>query len=263
MKDFLRETILQAGEGIMGYFGHATILHTKEKVVDIVTNADLASNKLICDAIKARYPDHGIITEEASAHQESADYVWYVDPLDGTKNFATHVPLFGINMALARRGELILAAIYLPATRELAIAEKGQGAFIGLDGAERRMLCSVKTNWEGAYGIGPIRFSPQGIKLGERISELSQGTAWCSAIASPAISGVWMADGRRDWYTTPGKNSWDFAAPCLIAKEAGCEVLNFAGTDWQLGDKGVIMTNTHLVSDLVAAVRTAYVSSSE
>lgn len=258
MKHFVQETILQAGKVVMEHYGQAKITGSKETIVAIVTEADTAADKLICDAIKTFYPEHGIVAEESGAYQEAAEYIWYIDPLDGTKNFASGVSLFGINMALAKQGEIILAAIYLPATNELVIAEKSKGAFITIGGKGRRLVCSEKANWEGAYGIGPIRYSPQNMKLQEQISRLSKETAWVNAIASPAVSAVWMADGRRDWYTSSGKNSWDFAAPWLVAREAGCVVTNFEGKEWVPGDKGIIITNKHLHPDLVDAVREAY-----
>lgn len=258
MKAFLQETILRAGAVLMESFGHAKVLGSKESVVSILTEADLASDKLIVEAIKSRYPEHGIVSEESGNDQEGAEYVWHVDPLDGTKNFASRVPLFGINMALARHGEVVLAAIYLPATGELVVAERGKGTFLTVDGRTTKLSCSSTSTWEGAYGIGPVRFTPETVRLQENIFALSGGTAWISAVACASVSGVWVADGRRDWYTSSGKNSWDFAAPWLIAKEAGCHIVNFAGEPWSPGDRGIIISNAHLHADLLAAVRKSY-----
>lgn len=260
MKEFLIETILEAGNVVMEFFGKARVLHSKDKdtVVAIVTEADLSSDKIITSAIKRKYPNHGIVAEESGSYQEDAEFVWYIDPLDGTKNFESRVHLFGINVALAKNEEIVLAAIYLPATNELVIAEKDGGSLLTSNGQEKKNFCSQKKDWRGAYGIGAIRYSPQHAKLQEQILALSENTAWVSAIASPAVSTVWMADGRRDWYTSAGKNSWDFAAPLLIAKEAGCVVSNFAGEDWKLGDKGIVMTNKYLYPELIKAVRAAY-----
>ncbi len=258
MTKFLRKTILEAGEAIMEYYGKATVLHSKDAVVAIVTEADLASEKIITEAIKTTYPNHGIVAEESGNYQEESEFVWHIDPLDGTKNFESGVPLFGINIALARNKEIILSAISLPATGELVIAEKGKGTILFSGGKERKISCSQKQDWKGAYGIGAIRYSPQHAKLQEKILALSKNTAWVSAIASPAVSAVWMADGRRDWYTSAGKNSWDFAAPLLVAREAGCVVSNFAGAEWKPGDKGVVMTNKFLYPELIKAVQDAY-----
>ncbi|OGG66494.1 hypothetical protein A3I99_04330 [Candidatus Kaiserbacteria bacterium RIFCSPLOWO2_02_FULL_45_11b] len=260
MKEFLSKTIQEAGAIVMDYYGKANVLMSKERVVDIVTEADLASDKFIVEAIKRNYPEHGIVTEESGLYNTDAEFVWYVDPLDGTKNFESSVPLFGINIALIQSGDIVLAGIYLPATRELIIAEKGMGASLSLDGHERKITCSQKQDWTGAYGIGPIRYSKENSDLQQTLASLSNNTTWISAIASPAVSAVWVADGRRDWYTSPGSNSWDFAAPVLIAKEAGCIVSNFEGKNWSPGDRGVIVTNNYLYPELAQAVTTAYFS---
>ncbi len=108
------------------------------------------------------------------------------------------------------------------------------------------------------YGIAQVRYTSQNTRLQESILLLSDNTAWVNAIASPAVTAVWMADGRRDWYTSAGKNSWDFAAPMLIAKEAGCVVSNFLGEEWKPGDRGIVITNKFLYPDLIKAVQSAY-----
>lgn len=258
MREFLTKIILEAGDAVMGFFGKAEVLRSKDTIVAIVTEADLASDKIITEAIKSNYPSHGIVAEESGGHQENAEFVWHIDPLDGTKNFESGVHLFGINVALAKNKEIILAGIYLPATKELVLAEKDKGVSLFLDGKERKIFCSDKHDWKGAYGIGAIKYSSQNAKLQEAILALSENTAWVSAIASPAVSAVWVADGRRDWYTSAGKNSWDFAAPLLIAKEAGCSVSNFAGEEWKPGDRGIVMTNKFLYPELIKAVQSAY-----
>ena len=258
MKEFLTKIILEAGDTVMDFFGKATVLRSKDSIVAIVTEADIASDKIITEAIKSSYPNHGIVAEESGNYQKDAEFVWHIDPLDGTKNFESGVHLFGINIALAKNKEIVLAAIYLPVTKELVIAEKNKGVSLFLDGKERKIFCSNKENWKGAYGIGAIKYSPQNARLQWTLLALSENTAWVSAIASPAVSAVWIADGRRDWYTSAGKNSWDFAAPLLIAKEAGCLVSNFAGEEWKPGDRGIVMTNKFLYPELIKAVQGAY-----
>lgn len=260
MEEFLKKTILKAGDATMEFFGKAEILRSKSDVVAIVTEADLVSDKIITEAIKETYPNHGIVAEESGGYQENADFVWHVDPLDGTKNFESRVPLFGINIALVKDKDIVLAAIYLPATKELVMAEKNRGALLISGGKERKISCSNKKDWKGAYGIGPVRYSSQNAKLQESILLLSENTAWVSAIASPAVSAVWVADGRRDWYTSPGKNSWDFAAPILVAREAGCTVSNFSGKEWEPGDRGVVIANKFLYPDLIKVIQNAYLN---
>lgn len=256
MEQFTTDTIMKAGDVIMQHFGNAEISHSKATENDIVTQADLASQKVISEAIKQYYPDHGIVSEESEGYQTDAEYVWYLDPLDGTKNFASGVPLFGVNLALAHKGEIVNASINLPAMKELLYTEKGKGTFLN----SKKVECSEKQDWKGTYGLGPIRYSEQYIKLMKAIDEVSEKTGWINSIASPAVCAAWVASGKRDWYIGPSKNSWDYAAPWLIAKEAGCEVSNFAGEEWKPGDKGIILTNKYLYPKLLEIIKASYES---
>lgn len=254
MDQFIQATIKKAGEVILENFGSAQVAYTKEKVTDIVTHTDLASEKVIIEAIKNNYPDHGIVSEESETYQQGADYMWYIDPLDGTKNFASGVQVFGVNIAVAYRGEITHAAIYLPALHELVYAEKGKGTYIN----GTKVLCSQKKDWKGVYGVGPVKYTEESVAFAKGISLLSEGTGWINAISSASVSGVWTATGRRDFYIGPSNNSWDYAAPWLISKEAGCVVTNFAGEEWKPGDRGIIVTNKHLFSKLLGLVKESY-----
>lgn len=254
MEEFIKETIVKAGEIIMPFFGAAEVIRTKEKITDIVTQADIASQKVIIDAIKEKYPDHGIVSEEAENYNTCAKYVWYIDPLDGTKNFASRVPLFGINIALTYGGELIRAAIYLPATKEFCYAEAGRGTYLN----GKKIKCSAKKEWAGAYGLGPPGCSPEYVKFQQAVCLISQKTVWINTIGCPAACAVWVADGRRDWFIGPSSVSWDYAAPALVAKEAGCRVSNFSGTDWRPGDRGLILANEHLYPQLLEIVKSSF-----
>ena len=97
---------------------------------DLVTEADRASEKLIVERLKARFPDHGILAEEGSGHESPSEYRWYVDPLDGTTNFAHGYPVYNVTLALEKAGELIAGVIFDPNRDELFTCEKGGGAFL-------------------------------------------------------------------------------------------------------------------------------------
>jgi myo-inositol-1(or 4)-monophosphatase len=162
--------------------------------VDIVTQADITSNELISKAIKKNYPSHGIISEEGEGYQTDSDYVWYIDPLDGTKNFASHTPLFGINIALVFKGDVTHAAVYLPYLKDYIYAEKGKGAFLN----GKKAFCSQKEDWQGAYGLGTMMFKSEYKIFQEGIFDLSNGTCWTNAVASSAVAGLWVSSGKRD-----------------------------------------------------------------
>ncbi len=254
MKTFIKDTVIKAGEEILKFYGSSTVLYSKQSITDVVTEADLASNAYICAAIKGQFPDHGIVSEEGEGYQMDSDYLWYIDPLDGTKNFSTHTPLFGINIALTHKGEVVAAAIYLPITQELCFAEKGKGAFLN----DVKILCSSKEDWKGSYGVGTIKSSKENLAFLKQVDEISEHTCWTNAIASSAVSGFWVSSGKRDWYIAPGKNAWDYAATSLIASEAGALVTNFSGTPYKPGDRGLVVANPHLHPKLLQIVKESY-----
>lgn len=254
MEQFVEKTIREAGAAILRMFGKVNVHYTKDTLHDVVTKADLASQTIIVEAIKKSYPEHGIVGEEENlAHQSDAEYVWYVDPLDGTKNFSTRVPLFGINMGLAHKGKVVLGAVYLPATDEFCFAEKGKGAFLN----GKKLQCSEKKEWAYSYGIGGMSASSKNSHMRDMIGGLSDSTAWIMAIASSAIGAVYLADGRRDWYVSRGSSVWDYAGPSIILKESGLIVTNSKGEDWSLTDKEMIVANKYLHPKLIEALTSA------
>jgi myo-inositol-1(or 4)-monophosphatase len=206
------------------------------------------------EAIKAAYPDHGIVSEESEGYNLDAEYVWYIDPLDGTKNYASGTPLFGINIAVAQKGVLKHAAIYMPALNELCYAEDGKGAFIN----DVQIRCSEKKDWPGVYGCGPMKFTDNNMAFLKALSDLSGNTAWVNGIGCAVACGMWTAAGRRDFYLGSSSNSWDYAAPALVCKEAGCIVTNIKGEEWKPGDRGLVAANKHLHPKLLEIVQQIY-----
>ncbi len=255
MKDFVRETLMKAGEEILKFYGNASVIYTKTGGVnDVVTEADLASNKIISEAIKKNYPDHGIISEEESGHLPDADYQWYIDPLDGTKNFSTHTPMFGIILGLSYKGKMKMGAIYLPVLKDYCYAEEGEGAYLN----GQKISCSGVKELSGTYGIGTWRMKPEYQQFQQGLNDIGGTSIITNAIGCSAIAGIWASSGKRDWYLGPGGNSWDYAATSLIAREAGAVVSNFKGTDYMPGDKGILVSNPTIHPQLLELVMKNY-----
>src|ERR1700733_3082375 len=144
MADFLESAVeiaLEAGSLLRYYFERHVQFELKGDF-DLVTEADRASEKLIVERLKARFPDHGILAEEGSGHESPSEYRWYVDPLDGTTNFAHGYPVYNVTLGLEKAGELIAGVIFDPNRDELFSCEKGGGAF--LNGARIRVSTAAK-----------------------------------------------------------------------------------------------------------------------
>ena len=116
----------EAGALLMEYFGKVS--YELKGDADLVTEADRASERLVVERLRAHFPDHAIVAEEGGGRESSSEYCWYVDPVDGTTNFAHGFPVFNITLALAKAGELIAGVTFDPTRQELFAAEKGGGA---------------------------------------------------------------------------------------------------------------------------------------
>lgn len=236
----------------MQYFGSVKILGEKAHERDIFTEADVASQKAVIAAIEARYPDHGIVAEEEGGTRNTdREYVWYIDPLDGTKNFATGTMLFGVILAATRHGEIVAGGIYLPVSDELYTAEKGTGAYLN----GRRISCSSHADFSTSYGTGSMGMSGKMIDMCQAFAAHGGAGAWNNGIGSVAVSAGWTAAGKRDWYFSRGAKDWDYAAPSLILTEAGCTVTTIDGRPWRLGEPSILAANPTLHSFMIDSLK--------
>ena len=247
MDAFIKQITKEAGLITLKLFGKTGVAYTKSHVNDVVTKADLLANKHIVNAIKKTYPTHSIISEETGQEIVESEYCWVIDPLDGTLNFATRVPLFGTMVALLKNNEVVLSAIYFPCTDELLFAKKGKGTFLN----GKRVTCSQKTDVQSSYGLLSVK--------AHRIADITSGlasidskrTIHASAIGSAAVDALYLATGRRDWKYIRKSALWDIAAPALILKESGCIVTNTDGKPWKTSDADLFVANKYMHKKLL------------
>lgn len=249
MERFIQHITKRAGLAVLKRFGKDGVHYTKsEHRGDAVTKADLLSDKIITSAIKKHYPKHGIISEESGTLRADAEYIWIIDPIDGTFNFATGVPLFGVMVALAQKGRIILSAIHLPTAGELYFAKRGKGAFLN----GKRIRCSQIRDWSSTAGIGPTWLRPRATKFMQRLLKEAAGKRMLfSGLGSIAIDGAYIAAGKRDWFAGMNGQLHDFAAPSLLMKEAGCKVTNTRGEAWTIEDREIVAANPALHKQLL------------
>jgi myo-inositol-1(or 4)-monophosphatase len=212
--------ILRAGydtEHQVGYKG----------VIDLVTEVDHQSEAFLLDEVRRDFPEHHIFSEESGIIQGNAGHVWYIDPIDGTVNYAHHVPIFCVSIAYASNGVLSLGAVYDPMRDEMFLAERGKGAFLN----GRPLRASSATELQRSLLVTGFPYNawdtPQDnfanfIKFGK----LTQGVR---RLGSAAIDLCYVAAGRFDGFWEIALNAWDVAAGGLIAEEAGARVTNVQG----------------------------------
>jgi myo-inositol-1(or 4)-monophosphatase len=247
----------EAGALLRAYFERGVATEYKGDV-DVVTEADRASEKLIAERLSERFPEHGIFGEEGSRRRLEGEYRWYVDPLDGTTNFAHGFPVFCVSMGLEHRptgtgaeadGELIAGVIYDPMRDEMFAAEKGLGAWRN---GQRIRVSRTAQLAEALLATGfPSRkrhVSPN-IHFYQEFTLRSHGVR---RAGSAALDLAYTACGRLEGFWEFYLNSWDTAAGALLVREAGGSMTRFDGAPFQLNSRETLACNGLLLGELTA-----------
>jgi myo-inositol-1(or 4)-monophosphatase len=206
---------------------------------DLVTEADRASEKLVVERLRSYFPSHGIVAEEGSGHDGASEYRWYVDPLDGTTNFAHGFPIFNVTLALERAGEMVCGVVFDPNRQELFAAERGGGAWLN----NRRIHVSKTRRLEDALAATgfPSRKRHQNINV-HFYYQLAMITHGVRRAGSAAIDLAYVACGRLDAFWEFGLNPWDMAAGMLLVGEAGGRLSDMHG-------QPAVLRGPHLLAD--------------
>src|SRR5262252_8662176 len=247
MTDIARE----AGALLMEYF-HQRVKIEYKGDVDLVTVADRKSEALILERIRGRWPSHDVIGEEGSRVESGSDYRWYVDPLDGTTNFAHGFPVFCVSLALEFRGRRIAGVVYDPTRPELFAAEQGSGAY--LNGERIRVSKTAKLS-ECLVATGfpsHKRHKNPNIFFYHQITLRTHGVRRAGSAALDLAS---VAAGRFDGFWEFNLNPWDTAAGVLIVQEAGGKVTRFDGTPFRLDSREVLASNGLIHDEVVEEFR--------
>ena len=202
---------------------------SQKQLNDFVTEVDHASERVIIETLLTAYPGHGIIAEESGSEHGAKDseYVWIIDPLDGTTNFIHGFPVYCVSIALAVRGKVEQAVIYDPSRNDLFTATKGRGAFLN----ERRIRVSKRTDLKQALlSTGfPFRPGDNFQSYLNMMSDVMQRTAGLRRPGAAALDLAYVAAGFTEGFFETGLSIWDVAAGSLLVTEAGGLIGNFTG----------------------------------
>jgi myo-inositol-1(or 4)-monophosphatase len=235
----MSEIAREAGALLMEYFRQHVKIEYKGEV-DLVTVADRKSEALILDRIRAKWPSHDVLGEEGARIETGSDYKWYVDPLDGTTNFAHGFPVFCVSLAIEYKGKRVAGVLYDPTRDELFSAELGSGAY--LNGERMRVSTTAKLA-ECLVATGfpsHKRHKNPNIFFYHQITLRTHGVR---RAGSAALDLACVAAGRFDGFWEFNLNPWDTAAGVLIVEEAGGKVTDFSGGPFQLASRETVATN--------------------
>lgn len=215
---------------------------------DLVTSADRASEQLIVNRLKERFPQHGIVAEEGGRAELDSELRWYVDPLDGTTNFAHGYPAWNVTLALARRGEVIAGVVYDPLNRELFAAERGAGA--RLNGAPIRVSKTRVLN-DALVATGfPSRKRHHNVNI-HFYYQIAMVTHGVRRGGSAALDLAYAACGRLEAFWEFGLNPWDMAAGTLLVEEAGGKTSGMQGESLDLQGRYLLADNGLIHKELL------------
>ena len=234
-----------AGAIIQRYMNRVDSLIVEEKSrLDFVTEVDRLAEAEIVKELKRAYPDHAILGEESGQIGKSAK-VWVVDPLDGTHNYLRGFPHYSISIGFLDHGDPVHGVIYDPLRDELFTASKGDGAFIN----DRRMRVTKREGLQGAMLCTGFPFRQRehlDAQLGMTRALLAQAED-IRRTGSAALDLAYVAAGRLDGYFEIGLKPWDMAAGCVIVREAGGHICDFAGRDG-IPKSGNLIAGNHLLT---------------
>lgn len=254
---------LEAGALLRDYYRKGVATEYKGDV-DLVTEADRASEKLIVERMHAAFPQHGIFGEEGTRSHLESEYRWYIDPLDGTTNFAHGFPIFCVSLGLEERarslaasedGEIVAAVIYDPLRDELFTAEKGKGAY--LNGAQIR-VSRTRALAESLVATGfpsRKRHDNPNIYFYQQFTLRSHGVR---RAGSAALDLAYTACGRLDAFWEFNLNPWDTSAGALLVTESGGTMSSFDGGRFHLDSSEVLATNGLLQDELLGFFRAMF-----
>jgi myo-inositol-1(or 4)-monophosphatase len=251
------EIAREAGALLRHYYEKGVTAEFKGDV-DIVTEADRASEKLIGERLRTIFPTHGIFGEEGTRQQLDAEYRWYIDPLDGTTNFAHGFPYFCVSMGLEHRpagtpedadGTIVAGVIYEPLRDELFQAERGKGAYLN----GRRMSASKTALLQEsllATGFPSVkRHENPNVHFYHELTLRSHGVRRAGAAA---VDLAYTAAGRLEGFWEFNLNPWDTAAGLLLVEEAGGEISRFDGSPFRLDSREVLAHNGKIGGEMRA-----------
>ena len=228
---------------------HLTV--TKKSHADYVSEVDRAAERIIVEALLAAYPSHAILAEEGGAQGES-EYVWIIDPLDGTTNFLHGVPQYAVSIGLQHNGVLTQAVIYDPTRNDLFTATRGRGAFLN----DKRLRVSKRKELADSLigtGFPYTRFEHKDAYMAI-FTDVMEKTAGLRRPGAASLDLAWTAAGRFDCFFETALKPWDIAAGALLVSEAGGIVTDLAGNQNYLASGNLCAGNPFIHEQMLQVI---------
>jgi len=246
-----REAAKAAGEILSRMLGNAHHI-VKKGVIDLVTEVDLAAEKIILEIVSRNFPEDNILSEEVGKRDESSNRTWLIDPLDGTTNFAHRFPFFAVSIALEIENEVVLGIVYNPYMNEFFEASKGKGAYLNDEPLRVSATFSLQESLLTTGFPYDVHERPEKIMgLLEKMTVRAQGIR---RLGSAALDLCYVAAGRLDGFWEESLNPWDTGAGDIVVREAGGRLTTFLGGPYHPYLKSVVASNGLIHDEMIRVI---------
>ncbi len=241
-----------AGDFLMQHFRRElSSVGLRSSAKEAVTAYDKMADDLIIRGIRGAYPEHSLLTEESGFLSGDPDWLWIVDSLDGTGNFANWNPLFAVCIALMHKEELVLGAIYAPAIDEFYLAEKGKGAYVNQSKIQVSQVSVLSQSYLFYCEGGERDRQRTGRLLGNVYPQVTD----IRKLGSAGLETAWVAAGKGEAYFTTSIEPWDVAPGVLLVAEGGGQVSDFEGNQWNAKKNDLLFSNGRVHSVMLDLFR--------
>ena len=245
------EAALLAGDILRQGYGTQFSISTKEGHHNLVTEYDYRAEKAIIEFITQQVPNSSFIAEESGSSENNGELLWIVDPLDGTVNFAHHIPIFSVSIAAVKNGQVISGVVYQPITHELFVAEIGKGSFLN---GQKLQVSNVKDLDKSMLATGfPYNLSKNPFHCIDHFVDILKKGIPIRRMGSAAIDLAYTAAGRFEGFFEVELGPWDVAAGKLLVEEAGGKVTGWDNSPFDIhGRTTMLVTNGHIHESIAA-----------
>jgi len=252
--DVAVEAAIAASNIVMDALDKPRAAHHKNTITDLITETDQDSEKLIKNIIRASYPDHGVLAEESGGDASNSEYLWVIDPLDGTTNFVHGYPSFAISIALNYQHQPQVAVILEMPHKKLYSAIANKGAWC----EGNSIACSTTPTLQESllltgFGYDHGEKWERNMRLFKEFTNKTQGVR---RLGAAAVDLCHVASGKVDGFWEFDLQPWDTAAGILIAKEAGCLISKIDGSEYSIYNDNILVTNPLIHEDMISVINT-------
>src|ERR1035437_3286099 len=252
MLDKIIEIAKEAGQIVREGFGKTLDIEFKTNESNLVTQIDKASEKRIIEYVKKEFPSHGILAEESGASKNTSEYLWVIDPLDGTTNFAHGFPIFSVSIGVQKNGLTLAGVVYDVMQNIVYSAESGNGAYAN----NKRINVSPNDKLQRALLVTgfPYNIAENPENAFERFIALTKASRGMRRLGSAAIDFCYVATGVFDGFWEVYLHPWDICAGKLILEEAGGIVTGFRGESIDIFSNKILATNKNIHDQMVEVI---------